>query len=318
MSILTSETNTFGPWINSMLKTTAFNAQDRNTPEDYPKWDDAGMFFMAVVVVLGIRFVLVNGVFRPLSKLRLETSWKKTKKALSDENGKPKDLNENNLISTQVNKSCDSLWKATYYAVTWSMGFYVCVQEGILKDTTLYWSDYPFHKLTWAMRLYYMASTAFYFSSIFTMFWETRRSDHWALFGHHIATVSLLLLSYVTRFYRIGIMVLIVHDVNDIFLEGAKVFKYLNLQRFADIMFAIFAVSWFITRFWMLHRYVTSSVDNEPFQYFDPPFSFWMIFSYLLHFLQILHIYWGFLIARIAINGILGKDIDDIREDDED
>lgn len=42
---------------------------------------------------------------------------------------------------------------------------------------------------------------------------------------HHIATVLLLVYSYYVNFARVGTMVLITHDISDIFLELAKLLR---------------------------------------------------------------------------------------------
>jgi hypothetical protein len=39
---------------------------------------------------------------------------------------------------------------------------------------------------------------------------------------HHVATVGLLVYSYYLNFTRIGVMVMLVHDASDVFLEAAK------------------------------------------------------------------------------------------------
>ncbi len=39
---------------------------------------------------------------------------------------------------------------------------------------------------------------------------------------HHVATLALLVYSYWVNFTRVGVMIMLVHDVSDIFLEGAK------------------------------------------------------------------------------------------------
>lgn len=49
-----------------------------------------------------------------------------------------------------------------------------------------------------------------------------RRKDWLESMVHHIATIALLLYSYYVNFTRVGIMVMLLHDVSDIFLEAAK------------------------------------------------------------------------------------------------
>lgn len=47
----------------------------------------------------------------------------------------------------------------------------------------------------------YMYAAGFYTYSIFAlMFWETRRADFGVSMGHHVATVILIVLSYIFRF----------------------------------------------------------------------------------------------------------------------
>lgn len=59
------------------------------------------------------------------------------------------------------------------------------------------------------------------------------------------------------RFFRIGSVVLAVHDASDVFLEGAKIFKYSGNEVGASVLFGMFAVSWLILRlvifpFWVI------------------------------------------------------------------
>lgn len=47
----------------------------------------------------------------------------------------------------------------------------------------------------------YMYAAGFYTYSIFALiFWETRRTDFGVSMGHHVATVILILLSYIFRY----------------------------------------------------------------------------------------------------------------------
>lgn len=51
---------------------------------------------------------------------------------------------------------------------------------------------------------------------------QVRRKDWLESMIHHIATTLLLVYSYYVNFTRVGVMVLLVHDMSDIFLEAAK------------------------------------------------------------------------------------------------
>lgn len=54
---------------------------------------------------------------------------------------------------------------------------------------------------------------------------QVRRKDWLESMVHHIATVLLLVYSYYVNFARVGTMVLITHDISDIFLELAKLLR---------------------------------------------------------------------------------------------
>jgi hypothetical protein len=55
------------------------------------------------------------------------------------------------------------------------------------------------------------------------MFIEVRRKDWAESFTHHVVTLGLLYYSWYVNFTRPGMMVMLLHDVSDIFLEAAKV-----------------------------------------------------------------------------------------------
>ena len=63
------------------------------------------------------------------------------------------------------------------------------------------------------------------------LFVEARRSDHWAMLIHHVATMTLIAGSYVCNFVPIGALVMITHDAADSFLEIAKIFNYMCKAR---------------------------------------------------------------------------------------
>ena len=63
------------------------------------------------------------------------------------------------------------------------------------------------------------------------LFVEARRSDHWAMLTHHVATMTLIAGSYICNFVPIGALVMITHDAADSFLEIAKIFNYMCKAR---------------------------------------------------------------------------------------
>lgn len=123
--------------------------------------------------------------------------------------------------------------------------------------------------------LLYFAQCGFYLHSVYaTLFMDTWRKDFHIMLIHHFVTMALIIVSYGARyerildfkklifiviifikkrFHKIGLLVLFVHDITDIFLESAKCNVYLKnrngtyyplYEHLANIGFGIFTVTW--------------------------------------------------------------------------
>ena len=66
-------------------------------------------------------------------------------------------------------------------------------------------------------------------------------------------------------------MVFLCHDVNDIFMEGAKMARYAEHKWLPTALFAVFMLSWFASRIYYFPAYVIRSVYHEPIEV-SPPF----------------------------------------------
>jgi hypothetical protein len=172
------------------------------------------------------------------------------------------------------------------------------------------------------VKVYYLFELGAYFHQL--AWTETNRSDSLEMVIHHLITIALLLSSHVLNFVRIGVTVLLLHDISDIFLEAAKCFNYMSKvkgQEWAtsvcDSLFAIFALSFFGLRlvvypYWIFY---TSYIDaNEKFG--KDWFGF-DVYFYLLLSLQALHIFWFYLITRMIYRLLTTGIEKDERSDDD-
>ena len=181
-------------------------------------------------------------------------------------------------------------------------------------------------------RFIYRFEGAFYLQAIPMLFlWETKRHDRWQIFAHHVATVILIGYSYHLNILHIGILVLACHELNDIFLEMAKMARYAALPEWiSTVLFVGFAVSWFVTRIYAFGFIVIRSTWFDTRQRalevgemlglggpveIDPHVT---ILNGLLIFLYVLHVYWSYLIVQIIVKALTpGGKLDDIREEEE-
>lgn len=100
----------------------------------------------------------------------------------------------------------------------------------------------------------YFIECGFYLHSVYaTIYMDTKRKDFFVMLFHHFLTMTLIVVTYGTRYQKVGVMVLYVHDITDILLEFTKCNVYLRNrngkfypihEHVSNIFFVIFAISW--------------------------------------------------------------------------
>lgn len=164
---------------------------------------------------------------------------------------------------------------------------------------------------------YYILEMGFYLSLLLSLTFDVKRKDFKEQVIHHVATLTLLSFSWISNYIRIGTLVMAVHDSSDILLEGGKLFNYAKWEKTAHVIFVVFTAAFMVTRlvifpFWLIH-----CTWVYPLERFDPFFGYYF-FNIMLMVLQILHIYWAFLISRMAYKFIFNKQLEgDVRSDEE-
>ncbi|XP_071803833.1 ceramide synthase 6-like [Asterias amurensis] len=207
---------------------------------------------------------------------------------------------------TPLRKFTETSWRLAFYTVVFLYGIYHLHQEDWFWSSRLCWINFPYHSLTTPLFNYYLIELAFYIALLLSIFTDVRRKDFAANFVHHIATVVLITFSYTCNFTRIGSLVMVIHDISDIFLEGAKIANYSGYSILAHIFFVTFAVVFFFTRiivypYWIIYSVFVESheiIGAYPSKYF---------FSLLLSVLYLLHIYWFSLIVIMVYGGLKAR-----------
>ncbi|XP_062843202.1 ceramide synthase 5 [Trichomycterus rosablanca] len=212
-------------------------------------------------------------------------------------------------------KFCESMWRFTFYLGIFTYGLCFLWQSPWMWDTRQCWYNYPYQILTPGLYYYYVTELAFYWSLMFSQFRDIKRKDFLIMFVHHLATVSLISFSYANNMARVGSLVMCVHDTSDFLLETAKLANYAKYQRLCDFVFVVFGAAFFVTRLIIYPFWVLNSTMFESWEIVGP-FGSWWLFNVLLLVLQVLHVIWSYLIARIAFNALMrGKVSKDVRSD---
>lgn len=104
--------------------------------------------------------------------------------------------------------------------------------------------------------------------------------DFYVMLFHHIITICLVGFSYFWGLHRIGMLILMVHDVSDVFLDYAKCFHYLELvfprfrrilsdatqEFFSTITFVNLIISWIVYRLYLYPAYCVYSAFFESWE----------------------------------------------------
>ncbi|KAG5548149.1 hypothetical protein RHGRI_013748 [Rhododendron griersonianum] len=236
-------------------------------------------------------------------------------------------LKLNDTTQAKIVKCSESMWKLTYYATVEICILSITYHEPWLREAKGYFIGWPNQELKIPLKLFYMCQCGFYTYSIAALLtWETRRKDFSVMMSHHVVTVILISYSYVTSFFRIGSIILALHDASDVFMEAAKVFKYSEKELGASVCFGLFAISWLLLRliffpFWIIK---STSKDLCKFLRLSEAYdmSLYYVFNTMLVTLLMFHIYWWYLIwsmimRQLKNQGKVGEDIRSDSEDDE-
>ncbi|NXX03297.1 CERS2 synthase, partial [Larus smithsonianus] len=123
---------------------------------------------------------------------------------------------------------------------------------------------------------------------------------------HHVATIILISFSWFANYIRVGTLIMALHDSSDYLLESAKMFNYAGWRNTCNNIFIVFAAVFIVTRlvilpFWIMHCTVVYPLELYP------AFFGYYFFNFMMAVLQSLHIFWAYLIIRMAQKFITGK-----------
>jgi sphingoid base N-palmitoyltransferase len=143
--------------------------------------------------------------------------------------------------------------------------------------------------------MYFIISMAFCLSLTISLLIESKRKDFWPMFTHHIVTLLLFQSVWLCNLPRFGSMMVVIHDIADIFEEASKALIYAKFQKLGEICFGIFAIIWVITRVGMYPRLIFPII----FDFREKTFPCLIIIQSLLMILLVLHVYWTYLIFKV-------------------
>ncbi|NWX41933.1 CERS2 synthase, partial [Steatornis caripensis] len=205
-----------------------------------------------------------------------------------------------------LKKFREASWRFTFYLIAFIAGMAVIVDKPWFYDLREVWKGYPIQSMLPSQYWYYMIELSFYWSLLFSIASDVKRKDFKEQIIHHVATIILISFSWFANYIRAGTLIMALHDSSDYLLESAKMFNYAGWRNTCNNIFIVFAAVFIVTRlvilpFWIMHCTVVYPLDLYP------AFFGYYFFNFMMVVLQSLHIFWAYLIIRMAQKFITGK-----------
>ncbi|CAI5454156.1 unnamed protein product [Caenorhabditis angaria] len=278
----------------------------------YPNFHDLSYLLITGVALIVYRLVFENYIFVPAAYFLSRKNPPETRQEMLDREKK-------------YSRMAECAMRCLYYLISFSSGLYLVSHESHLYDITECWKNWPFHPIPKPIAWFYYIQGGFYISLIFgILFLDAKRSDFYQMLTHHFITLLLIGTSWTMNMVRVGTLILVSHDAVDILIDLAKLFRYEQMETCLSITFAGVLLVWVLTRLVYFPFVVIRSV------WFDAPALIqedyvWMNFGQqpmaprfimiLLTALLVLHIFWCYILFKIAYDSINEGVLDDLRED---
>ncbi|KAK6453777.1 acyl-CoA-dependent ceramide synthase [Scheffersomyces xylosifermentans] len=228
----------------------------------------------------------------------------------------------------KIKRFMEQCYAIFYYGISGPLGLWI--MHGLPLwwfETTPFYLDYPHYTHDFWFKIYYLGQASFWSQQALVMILqlEKPRKDYQALVLHHIVTIALIWCSYRFHFTWMGLEVFLTMDISDFFFAIAKTSNYLDSE-FTGPIFVFFVISWIYLRHWVNLRILWSIltefrtvgawelnwVTQQYKCYISQPIVF-----FLLGTLQLINLYWLYLILRILWRFVQGSAAKDDRSDDE-
>ncbi len=205
----------------------------------------------------------------------------------------------------------ESAWKFIIYGLLWSYIANLLVfsaEFNYFIHPHEIWEDWVRHMdVPFEIKWLYFFEAGFYVHSVYaTLFMDEKRKDFFVMLLHHAITLILIIVSYGTRYHKIGVMVLFVHDATDILLEFTKCHVYLKQRggkyyafhdHIANIGFVSFTFAWYLFRlYWFPLKVLYTTGVVAAYRAYLRGAGLYAFFNGLLWLLLCLDIYWFYVI----------------------
>ncbi|GAW81473.1 hypothetical protein, conserved [Plasmodium gonderi] len=182
--------------------------------------------------------------------------------------------------------------------------------QGKLND---YFKGYPNQKTSNLIHLYYFLNGGYLLISVYSLLMSEKLPDFYENFLQHLCAVILVYFSYGQNFLRVGSIIMLCHDICEIFSSACRVFVDTRHKVVTVSSFCILFSSWGFLRLYIFAKRCILPIHRN-FKIFNPFIGYeaciWLIF--LLLVILLMNAYWFVLMAKMFIHFVSSGNTEDI------
>lgn len=210
----------------------------------------------------------------------------------------------------RIKRLMEQAYVIIYCGVSGPLGLLIMNHSDLwFFETAPMYRTYPDFTNSYDYKLFYLGQAAFWAQQacVLVLQLEKPRKDYKELIFHHIVTLLLIWSSYVFHFTKMGLSIYVTMDVSDFWLAISKTCNYLDLF-VTPFFFIIFVFHWIYLRHWINLKILWSVLTefrtegNYVLNFATQQYKCWIslpIVFVLIAALQLVNLYWLFLIMRI-------------------
>ncbi|KAJ5071735.1 ceramide synthase 1 [Anaeramoeba ignava] len=226
-----------------------------------------------------------------------------------------------NFAKRQSPKFEETFFLSIHYILAFFFGYLVLHDKYWFRLLYMAWKDrkglwdYDGDPFPCDVKNYYAFQLGFYIVDLPFAFFKQKQP--YLILAHHITTITLVGASFYYIHYQIGTLLMILHDISDVFLYVAQAFNYLGYPALQTACFVPFVLSFFFFRLIILPFLNYSTL----IEYKGRTGFVGDVLTGGLPMLGLIfmHIYWFYLILKVIYRTFTtDKGVADVRSDDED
>jgi len=229
------------------------------------------------------------------------------------------------LRKKKIEKAAFARFRCLWYLIITIIGYYCLKDEEwlprtlggsarTLKDLNLFWEGLPYQSQSRKVVIYYMIQFGSALCTFILQFKQNRtRNSYGEFLLHDMATLILLIISFLNNYLRMGAVVLFLHDISDIFSYGCKIYVDTKHIKITLFFYVSLVLTWFWTRLYVFpFQVILQCFTNNIWA--RPELIGYMIIAICLFTLLCLHVYWIVLIMNIGVRFITSGEADDMQD----